>query len=97
MDKANMVTKIKLYDCSEGNDFDKLPLISITVWLLCISIPAIAGPTADPMYLNNVFIPRDVPIKVGETEVAFTLSCPTFSRANPTPIIAMVIAKCTAS
>jgi hypothetical protein len=71
-----------------------LPVTLITVWLLCISIPAITGPIADPIYLNSVFMPSDVPIDRGETEREFTLSCPTFRRDIPIPIIARAVTKC---
>ena len=59
-----------------------------TFWLACISIPATAGPTDEPIYLNRVFIPRDTPIFLGNTEVVFILSWPTFRSAKPTPTIA---------
>lgn len=61
-----------------------------------MSIPATAGPIADPIYLNSVFMPSDVPINRGSTEVELTLSCPTFSRDNPIPITARVVTKCIA-
>ena len=70
-----------------------LPVILIIVWLLCISVPAIAGPMADPIYRNSVFMPSDVPINRGDTEVELMFSCPTFRRDNPTPIKARVVTK----
>ena len=51
---------------------------------------------ADPIYLNKVFMPRDTPIFLGETEIVFTLSWPTFKSAKPTPTVARFIANCIA-
>ena len=88
--------KIKLYDSLEGNDLEIPSAVLITLWLACISIPATAGPMADPIYLNKVFIPKDTPIFLGETEIVFILSWPTFKSAKPTPTIARFIANCIA-
>jgi hypothetical protein len=43
-----VVRKIRLYDSEDGNE-DEIPSDFINAWFACIYIPAITGPSEDPM------------------------------------------------
>jgi hypothetical protein len=42
------VSKIRLYDSKDGNEVEMLPDFTNT-WFACMYIPAITGPTEDPI------------------------------------------------
>jgi hypothetical protein len=91
--QRNMFTK----DPADGKETAlTLEAVCIIVWFVCINIPAMAGPIADPINLNKVLTPKDMPINLIGVDVVLTLIWPTFNNDNPDPITAKFNAICIA-
>ncbi len=79
------VRKIRLYDSGDGNEAG-MPCVSdsTNTWFACIYIPAITGPTEDPIRYIRRFIPNDIPLNCFGVEVSTTFTEPICINANPT-------------
>jgi hypothetical protein len=60
--------------------------------LICINIPATAGPTAPPIRLRRTVVPRDVPLNSLGVDSKTMLKPPTCINDSPTAIIDRVTA-----
>src|SRR5207244_13530201 len=79
------VRKIRLYDSGDGNEADIPPDFTNTCFA-CIYIPAITGPTEDPIRYIRRFIPNDIPLNCLGVEVSTIFTEPICINSNPTAI-----------
>ena len=79
------VRKIRLNDSGDGNEADIPPDFTNTCFA-CIYIPAITGPTEDPIRYIRRFIPNDIPLNCLGVEVSTIFTDPICINSNPTAI-----------
>ena len=79
------VRKIRLYDSGDGNEAE-IPSVSdsTSTWFACKYMPAITGPTEDPIRKIRRFIPNDIPLNCFGVEVRTTFTEPICINASPT-------------
>ncbi|MPZ08139.1 MAG: hypothetical protein GEU26_17275 [Nitrososphaeraceae archaeon] len=79
------VGKIRLYETGDGYEAE-IPSVSdsTNTWFACRYLPAITGPTEDPIWKIKRFIPNDIPLNCFGVEISTTFTEPICINANPT-------------